>query len=228
MRVAVVLLLLFALIGCNRQPPAYESRYTEPSTAPPAAAQPVAFIGDSYVGGSGEGGMRDKGWPALVTTQLEQQGIHIRPDIGSAGGSGYVNRGPTDKVFADLIPEAVHPDDRLVVVFGSRNDRGIPTDTLATAVRDTLAGVKATAPNAALLVIGPTWFGDPTPAILEVRDTLRAQAQAVGAVFIDPITDGWFTGQAGLEGADGVHPNDAGHVYLAEKIGPLITQQLRR
>ena len=44
--------------------------------------------------------------------------------------------------------------------------------------------------------------------------------------FVDPLAEGWFVGRPDLIGADGVHPNDAGHAYLAEKIAPLIRSQL--
>ena len=45
-------------------------------------------------------------------------------------------------------------------------------------------------------------------------------------MFVDPLAEGWFVGRPDLIGADGVHPNDAGHAYLAEKIAPLIRSQL--
>lgn len=47
------------------------------------------------------------------------------------------------------------------------------------------------------------------------------------ATFVDPITEGWFTDQPGLIGADGITPTAAGHSYLAAKIAPLIAQQLQ-
>jgi hypothetical protein len=64
--------------------------------------------------------------------------------------------------------------------------------------------------------------------MLVARDIVKAQAEAIGATFVDPIAERWFVARPDLIGADGDHPNDAGHVYLAEKIGPLIAQQLPR
>ncbi|HEX3545697.1 MAG TPA: SGNH/GDSL hydrolase family protein, partial [Mycobacterium sp.] len=57
---------------------------------------------------------------------------------------------------------------------------------------------------------------------------LNYEAGVAGAVFIDPIAAGWFVGRPGLIGADGVHPTDAGHALMAEKIAPLIDAQLLR
>ena len=62
--------------------------------------------------------------------------------------------------------------------------------------------------------------------MLKIRDSLRDQAAQIGAAFIDPIADGWFVGRPDLIGQDGVHPNDAGHAYMADKIAPLILNQL--
>lgn len=42
MRVIAVLLCVFALVGCQKEPPAYESRYTTPPTTTPPPPQPDA------------------------------------------------------------------------------------------------------------------------------------------------------------------------------------------
>jgi hypothetical protein len=81
--------------------------------------------------------------------------------------------------------------------------------------------VKETAPNATILVIGPAWTAwandDPSPAILLVRDTLKAQAEATGAVFVDPVADQWFVNRPDLIGSDGVNPTDEGHAFSADQ-----------
>lgn len=222
MRFIAAVLILFVLAGCSQPPP--------PPPPPPPRLSVVAVIGDSYTGGSNEGGTREHGWPALVTTQLDRQGVPVKFDVGAIGGSGYVNRGPkNNKVFADELPAVVHPGSRLVVFFGSRNDRGVPAAEYATAVHSTFAQAKVLAPTARLLVIGPPWVdGSPPPTALEMRDALRAEAESAGATFVDPMAEGWFADQQGLIGADNVHPNDAGHVYMANKIAPLIAAQLQQ
>jgi lysophospholipase L1-like esterase len=64
--------------------------------------------------------------------------------------------------------------------------------------------------------------------VLQIRDILDTAALAAGAAFVDPLTERWFVGMPDLIGADGVHPTDAGHAYLADKIAPLIRAQLPR
>ena len=226
----VVLCLLVALTGCNHQPPEYVSRYTAPVSAPPPPPPtPVAIIGDVYTSGSEMGEYGAHGWPALVTAQLQQQGITIDPKVGAQDGSGYVAVGHVhDRVFADRVPEVVRPDTKVVVLFGSANDMETPADELTTAVGNTLAAAKTAAPAARLLVIGPAWGDTYAPQeLLAVRDIVQAGAEAAGATFVDPITEGWFTDQADLIGVDGITPTAAGHTYLADKIGPFIALQLQ-
>lgn len=115
-----------------------------------------------------------------------------------------------------------------MVFFGSVNDYNAPPDVLASAVRDTLAKTKAAAPAAKLLVIGPVQPSpDPPPEIARIPGILRDEAQAVGAVFVDPIAEGWLATNPELIGSDWFHPNDAGQQYLAERIGPLIRNALQ-
>ena len=94
---------------------------------------------------------------------------------------------------------------------------------------DTLDLARRIAPSSKLLVIGPPW----TDPIRRWMSSMFATSSAVrpttpGATFVDPISEGWFVGRPDLIGPDGIHPNDAGHAYMAEKIAPLIHAQLSR
>jgi lysophospholipase L1-like esterase len=235
-RYLVALLLLVALAGCRAAPPPYESTYcptqdtvravSDPPPAPPAIQ--VAIIGDSYTRGTEMGGRGARSWPTLAMAELSRRGVDIDPAVGADVGSGYVKRGGKGTVFADQIPKVVKPDDRLVVLFGSLNDGSVPRRELSAPVRRTLTETQAAAPQARLLVIGPPWVAaDPPSNVLGVRDVVKCQADAFGATFVDPIAEGWFVDHPELIGADGVHPTDAGHQYLADKIAPLISQQLQ-
>ena len=70
---------------------------------------------------------------------------------------------------------------------------------------------------------------DATIGYVDAAEELHGQLSGVPgtpSVFIDPLAEGWFVGRPDLIGSDGVHPNDAGHAYLAAKIAPLIRNQL--
>jgi lysophospholipase L1-like esterase len=116
-----------------------------------------------------------------------------------------------------------------VVFFGSRNDLDVDPGLLTERARNAFVLARRFAPSARFLVIGPPWpTGDVPGSMLMIRDVLNATARAAGAAFVDPIGDRWFVDRPDLIGPDGVHPNDAGHQYLADKIAPLIGMQLSR
>ena len=193
------------------------------------AGSRVAIVGDSYTTGSTEGGEGTRGWTTRALQLLASQGLPVRADVAAEGGAGYGARGNRGSVFEDLTARAVKADDHLVVFYGSRNDQIIEPMLLSIMVYGVFQLARRTAPEARFLVIGPPWpTTDPPPAVLRIRDTLRYQSGLAKATFVDPIAERWFVGDPALIGADGVHPTDAGHVYMADKIAPLIATALTR
>ena len=189
----------------------------------------IAVLGDSYTAGGDLGGLGAKAWTARAWQLLTQQGTPVAADVAAEGGAGYGTRGNHGSVFEDLTADAVKPDDVLVVFFGSRNDQGVDPTQLSILAWGTYQLARRTAPKARFLVIGPPWpTADPPDPVLRIRDALKYQAGVAGATFVDPIAAGWFVGRPDLIGKDGVHPTDAGHAYMAEKIAPLIGAQLTR
>ncbi|NOR04276.1 SGNH/GDSL hydrolase family protein [Mycolicibacterium fortuitum] len=190
----------------------------------------VAVIGDSYTTGMvAEGGMGPRNWATLAWQKLAQRGVQVDADVVAEGGAGYEARGNRGSVFADLTPKAVRPDDALIVFFGSRNDKDADLGAVTRLSHDALTTARQAAPTARILVIGPPWVNpDVPPNLLGVRDILRDQARQVGATFVDPIAERWFFDNPELIGADGIHPTDAGHAYMADKIAPLIGKELPR
>ena len=191
------------------------------------AVNRIAVVGDSYTTGSDQGGNGPQGWAPQAWKALSDHGIAVTPTVAAEGGAGYCRRGNRGSVFEDLTVRAVKPNDVLVVFFGSRNDMNVEPTRLSIAMYGTLKLARRIARSAKLLVIGPPWpTADPPPEILRVRDVLGYQAELAGATFTDPIAARWFVGKPELIGKDGVHPTDAGHTYMADKIAPLIGTQL--
>jgi GDSL-like Lipase/Acylhydrolase family len=221
----VISLLLFA--GLVHEYPTAE-RLHEPATRDTPFYR-VAVIGDSYTTGTDQGGQGPNTWTARAWRMLAHQDVQVAADIASEGRAGYGVRGDHGSLFVDLTARAVKRDDALVVFFGSRNDQGVDPVFLAEMARDSFDLARRSAPNASLLVVGPPWpTADVPDTVLLIRDILMDRAWTAGATFVDPIADGWFFGRPDLIGADGVHPNDAGHAYMADKIAPLIRAQLPR
>jgi lysophospholipase L1-like esterase len=193
------------------------------------AGSRVAVVGDSYTTGSKEGGEGPNGWTTRAWQLLAQQGLPVRADVAAEGGAGYGTRGNRGSVFEDLAARAVKADDNLVVFYGSRNDEKAEPTLYSIMVYGAFQLARRTAPDARFLVIGPPWpTADPPQAILRIRDTLRYQSGLAKAAFVDPIAERWFVDNPELIGGDGVHPTDAGHIYMADKIAPLIATQLTR
>lgn len=189
----------------------------------------VAVVSDSYTTGTKEGGLGAKSWTSIAWRILNREGVRVSADVAAEGRAGYGVRGDHGSVFADLTGRVVHPDDELVVFFGSRNDQGVDPETYAEVTRNTLESARRMAPAAKLLVIGPPWPTADVPEVMtQLRDILYTEARAVGASWVDPLAERWFVGRPELIGSDGVHPNDAGHAYLADKIAPLIGTRLTR
>jgi lysophospholipase L1-like esterase len=189
----------------------------------------VAVIGDSYTAGTDEGGLGPQSWTACALRTLAARGVRVAADVAAEGRAGYGVPGDRGSVFADLTARAVKPANVLVVFFGSRNDQGVAPGLLTERARDTFDLARRLAPTARFLVIGPLWpTADVPDSLLRVRDVLNVAARAAGAAFVDPIGAGWFVDRPDLISVDGVHPNDEGHAYLADKIAPLIRMQLSR
>jgi lysophospholipase L1-like esterase len=225
--VAVAVVAFVVFVGALLAPRSTVSPHEMVSRESPLYS--VAVVGDSYTTGSTEGGNGAQGWTALTWQKLARQGLAVDPSVAAEGRAGYVVRGYDGNVFSDLTPRAVKADDALVVFFGSRNDQGADPLALAGMTQGAFAMARRLAPRANLLVIGPPWpTADVPPAVLQIRDVLRITASMAGAAFVDPIAERWFVGRPDLIGADGVHPTDAGHAYMAEKIAPLIGAQLPR
>ena len=237
-----VLAIVVASVGCGCSTPTTPAAVYQPytcipasspgpvSSAPPAPGTPerIAVIGDSYTSGSPQGGTGDKRWTAVVTGLLNSRGFAVTTDVGAEGGSGYVHGGNhSGGVFADKIDAAVKPEDKVVVFFGSRNDSRALEGQMAHATCEAFRKAEMAAPGAQLLVIGPPWVNaSPPPSVLAARDIIRNRSQELGLHFVDPIADGWFVDRPDLIGSDGVHPTDAGHQYMADKIAPLIQEIL--
>jgi hypothetical protein len=220
--IALSIALLFAA-ACGR-PTAVSHKEIVPLEV---SVNRVAVIGDSYTTGGPEGGQGAKGWTTRAWQILAQQGTPITASVGAEGGAGYGTRGNRGSIFEDLTARTVEPDDALVVFYGSRNDQAVDPTQLSVLVYGTFQLARRMAPSAKYLVIGPPWpTADPPPEILRIRDILRYQAGILGATFVDPIAAGWFVGHPELIGKDGVHPTDAGHAYMADKIAPYISAEI--
>jgi hypothetical protein len=227
--VALLLVMMAAVAGCRSAPPIpppaslnWPAATTSAAQPPPEGTKNVVVIGDSY---TTQGPMV---FPQLAGQQLMAEGIELKGAMGSEDGSGYVTPGAQGTTFGQRIAKFVTPDASVVVFVGGRADETAPADALTKATADAYAQTRSVAPGAALLVIGPFCpEGNPSPGLLAMRDIVRAQAQAAGATFVDPVDEGWLVGDPRLVGADGKLPSQAGNMFLAQKFAPILKSVLQ-
>lgn len=182
--------------------------------------------GSSQNTGAGAGTWFHRAARLLGSTDAWEQG---------RGGTGYITTGSfatfADRLAADVI--AWNPD--RLIVWGGYNDNGGNQATIATAAAALYSAIRSGLPNADVLVIG-CWSpsGSPGASIVNTDTTLRTAAANAGYRFVSPVTGAlydtagslvathgpWITAAnaATYVGADSVHPNDAGHVYLSRRI----------
>lgn len=177
----------------------------------------LLVIGDSFTDGSVEDGFEENGWPALVQSTYTKDGSRLQLNLLGRGGAGYVTPGQIKETFGQSYAGNAFKDQDVIVVFGGLNDSERPAAEVGGAATKLYATLTKNSPKAKLIVVGPVWpYAEPVPNLFSVRDALRVAAESAGASFVDPLSDGWFTGKnASLIGKDQTHPTDAGHKYMA-------------
>jgi len=232
MRLLAYLLLTVTVLSACGINPTTGNKSERPylRATPEANLSYVSIVGDAYTSGSSAGGKGPQGWPLLVKASLQKQGVLIEPIVGAKEGSGYGKHGAAGNTrFIDQVRRVVGKNNKLVVLFGSSKDQTTSVDNLTSAIQRTVAKVRQAAPKARILMIGPAWVRpDPSAELLRARDVTRAQAEVAGADFVDPLADKWFADRPHLIGTSGQYPNDAGHVLMAEKLAPVIAEQLTK
>lgn len=226
--VAIVAMTAFAL---NREAPSGGAAAAPADTEAPiekgTGRTTILVVGDSYTAGSAQGGNGLASWVSIATRQLDADGYTVGVDVSASGGCGYVQRGPGGVVFLDLVDAKRELDYDLIVFFGSRNDTLQKGDVRAAAT-EAYNAARRNSPDAELLVIGPPWVAENPPDWIEgTRDAVAAAAADAEATFVDPLAEGWFTGDASRYiGTDNIQPTDAGHQYMAGLIVPHLEQAI--
>ncbi len=184
-------------------------------------AEPVLLIvGDSYTAGVGAD-QPDQGWANLVAGQLGYPAnIDGVPGTGFAWGGGEQDeQGREYEVRLREIAANPAFVPNLLILQGGQND-ALVTDPneVEAATAQTIEAARRFWPGVQVVVLGPS---APQPAAEELRDAnsaVRAGAAVASAPFVNALDAGWFTSANSPDfNFDGIHPNTAGHAYIAEK-----------
>jgi lysophospholipase L1-like esterase len=199
------------------------SRARAAGILPTEAPVHAAFLGDSYTFGVGATQPTD-GYAYLVSRAEDWTSRVV-----GLPGSGYVRVAiRDDKNIAAGLSAVIAAQPQVVIVASGHNDAMPNVDykeTEAAALRD-LRELRTALPNATIVVVGPIWLnGYPDKKALYVRNAIHmAQQRIPGTLWIDPITQHWFTGSYTKRTGDDAtminfaagHPNNLGYEHIAK------------
>jgi lysophospholipase L1-like esterase len=208
----------------------------------PLVARRTAVLADSISDGSSQNtGAACGTW---VDRYARMMGY---PDMWrqGRGGTGYITAG-SFATFQTRVTEDILPwnFDELII-WGGFNDSAGSQSEVATAADLLYETIQSGAPRCEIIVIG-CWApsGSPGSGQVNTNVTLRAAALNAGLPFIDTQSGevlnasgtviaeqgSWITGTGNTGaptgtgnadlyiGTDGIHPNDAGHLYLSRRV----------
>ena len=202
-------------------------RVTSSSASPSSSPAPVvedepssvAFLGDSWTDGVGATDMR--GYAVLVGEQLGWAYTEL-----GVSGSGYSLPGVANLggPFGDRVDEAVAGDADVIVVQGSLNERNSTPEALAPAALATLGRLRIVAdPDTRIVVLGAPYNpGTPAATIDWVNAAIGDAAAQAGLEFVDVAAENWSDPADPSIWFDDIHPNDAGHQLIADRVKALL------
>ncbi len=200
---------------------------TPATTAPPLPLQALV-IGDELAAASTESGSEPLSWPRLVESQLRADGYDVTVDAAAGDGSGYTEPGEAGTTFGQRAGTAPSGYDLVIFVGGASDSAGLQAvEDAAYAAYLAVWDVDA---DSYMLVVGPATFdAQPPPAMRTNRQGVLAATQQAGIAFVDPYREAWFAeGGEAFAAEDGVHLSDAGHQRMADRMLPLVQEQLRQ
>lgn len=181
----------------------------------PTSGATAVFLGDSYTTGWNGAGIGNHGWPELVGRARDWRTINL-----AVAGTGFLNPGWTNQPIGAMVAGAIRQKPDIVFLAAGHNDSRWSVEATASEADRLIDRLHAALPDALLVIVAPIWpSGSPPARCLQLRDHLRRTAASVGAIFIDPLAEGWFAGSSHrFVGSDGIHPTNAGHRNMADRV----------
>src|SRR6185436_16706735 len=199
--------------------PAAATPVTPVPAAPVASDRPrIVFLGDSLTAGYGL--EQSQAVPALIQARLKKEGYPF--EVVNAGVSGDTSAGGLSRLEWSLTGDV-----RILVLELGANDglRGLPVASMRHNLEEVITTAQAR--GVAVLLIGmealPNYGASYTS---EFRDTFPALAKAHKTALMPFYLDG-VAGKPELNIADGMHPNPAGAVIVADNLWRTLEPMLK-
>lgn len=182
----------------------------EPASAlAPSERRPeIVILGDSLTAGLGLETTRS--FPALIQQRLDERGLNFQ--VVNAGVSGDTSAGGLRR-----LEWALEGNPRVLVVALGGNDalRGLPIEDLE---RNLTAIVeRGTREGLSVILAGMEALRTTVPSTARFRRVYRDLASTYDVVLIPFLLEG-VAGEAALNQADGIHPNEEGARLVADTV----------
>jgi acyl-CoA thioesterase-1 len=169
----------------------------------------IVFLGDSLTAGLGL--LDTESYPSLVQVRMDQEGFHY--EVVNAGVSGDTSAGGLRR-----LDWALQEDVRVLIVALGANDglRGLSVAEMKHNLGQIIEAARAK--NVVVILAGmeaPPNYGPEYGT--SFRQAYRELAQQYRVLFIPFLLDK-VAGQAGLNQADGIHPNPRGAAIVADTV----------
>jgi len=179
----------------------------------------VVIVGASFTAGVGAEDPAGS-WAVLLARQLRWNAF-----VYGVPGAGYVHpglgrKGPVTAEIARAHLGALLPS--LIIVQAGHDDQSVPPGLERLRVQQTVAMIKAQAPQAQIALV--TVFAGPRrpPAIYRIDQAIVAGAEAADpeVIIMDPLASGWRFPRS----RDGLHPSPEGDAWIAGKVAGILAQ----
>lgn len=228
---AASLLVVGLLAGCSGEPgdAANVNGRTTSGAAVADAERParreLLFVGTSLTAGLGLD--PENAYPSLIAEKIDSAGLPFT--VTNAGISGE-----TTAALVRRLDWLLEGDFDVIVVETGANDglRGIPVETARENIDLVLTRIRASRPDALVVLVAmespPNLGAAYTEAFREMYAELTQKHDAALMPF---LLDG-VAGEAALNQADGIHPNEDGAKRVAENVwrmlAPLLAERAGR
>jgi lysophospholipase L1-like esterase len=213
---------------------------TESLTKPGGPVSRMFVVSDSF-GCAGGATERFKGFPQVLGDLLGIRDVWN----GGVSGTGYLNQGAGQATFRQRLSDMTQAAPDIVLSVGGHNDAG--PSLLRDEITAYLSAIRAqsTLRNVPIIIGGVNGANQATATTIPLENAMAAAITAFAdplVYFVPEITGSagpYFTGTGSTAGAtgtgncdvyisaDAVHPNDAGHAYLAGRLADDITRLLK-
>ena len=179
--------------------------------APAAQSKAILVFGDSLSGGFML--KSSEAYPALLAKKLRAAGLNFLVTNASAVG------GTTEGGLERLPPHLKHRIDILILELGINDAfRAVPIDQIQSNLQQIIDKVKATNPNARVVIAGMQLPGYTADDYVSAFGRMFVDLMAKNQAALVPYLLEGVAGNPSLNLPDGIHPNAAGHKILAENV----------